>query len=962
MNIPGFLTAPGRKSFFIRLVAHFAAGALLFLLIIMSLRAVMNAVNRTSFISQRLDDYPRLYDNYVRENSEWWEWWQDRDYEKRADLGVIIFTSDKTHVNERDRLEYIAGILGAEEARIVDDGEDVTVREHDSDVITSSHHLPDGRVLVLVFHGQQKDSRMSIHENDDVFMRSLQTGLEGHILVLHDDELSVCPEDEEGANIKAMVSYMLESGKMQPATLKAEASNSENGVAMHIRRNSGTSSIPSWRYLLYSAAYSNNDDLVVYAVKIDDLVRFGHKRSWSLWFLCTMLSILLGICLYRTRLYHAADEQIPAADRMHPARVRGASAFFVATLLLFLSVLFIQLLSDVNQSAEAAENEAVYVKNVINEESDRAWIIEDEFDSMYTKRLETTAKLISDNPAISGMNYLDELCSALGGKMLSVYDNDGNLVASNRPLQLDETARYTESFATLTDSDGNDVGTLMLTRSEEKDTDRIYRDWISDKDGTVSGLVELRVDPDQLDELLVDTKMEEVIGDIDLLDSMHIVVIENSKDHKIIGGSYSNWIGDKAEEHGILSQYFYDGYEGIVNFEGNKCYSSVFEYDNCFVVIGSEDLPMLVFLIGVIFLFIVLLLVMTFFIYRPLSVRLYDFQRNEYLTQSTDVPARSEYPLVWEFLRGFMLSVFALSAILYFISKGNPTGLTYNVVRGTWVRGVSVVTVTTCVMLISVVFAAQELINIICARLSGFLSPKGQTIAKLIDSGTAYIGAIVMIIYTLSMLGVNTATLVGGVGATALVFTLGANSLIADVLAGLFIIFEGDFTVGDVVVVDDFRGIVTDISMRTTKLMDDNTKDIRIINNSQIKQLVNQSREDSIVIVDIDLLPGVVLEEAEEKIREGIRALPEKYPEIIGTPQYWGVSKLPSKNSFSGKIGNATLRAAFGCKENDKEMLTYKVYRDLTRVVQKANERPEAVIEAEKKEEEARLSKRNVNI
>lgn len=945
MSIHSFFTNSAKKRFIVRLLARFVVGALLFLLIIMNLRAAMNAANRTAFITQRLDDYPRLYDNYIRENSQWWEWWQNRDYEKRADLATIIYTSDSTHTNESDRLEYIADILGAEEARIVDEGAGVTIRQDDSDVITSSHHLPDGRVLMLVFHGQQKDSRMSIHENDDVFMRSLHAGLQGHILVIHEGELSVCPEDEQGERVKDMVSYMLETGRLQPETLKAQAVNNEKGVAMRVKRNAGTSLIPSWSYLLYSAAYSNNDDFVIYAVKVSDMVRFGHKRSWSLWFLCTSLSVLLGLSLYRTRLYHPVDEEIPAQDRIHLARARGASAFFVAALLLFTSILLIQLLSVVNQSAIAAENEAEYLKSVISEEADRAAKIEEEFDSMYNKRLETTAKLISDNPTLSGMNYLDELCNALGGKILSVYDNEGNLVASNQPHLSVETGKRTGSIATLTDSDGNDIGTLELTRAEESDTDRIYRKWITDKDGAVSGLVELRVDPNQLEELLADTRMEEVIRDTDLLDTMHIVIIENEGDYKIIGGSYANWVGDKAEEHGILSQYFYDGYEGVVNFEGNKCYSSVFEYDNCFVVTGSEDLPMLVFLVGVIILFIVLLLVMTFSIYRPISVKLYDYQRNEYINGGASLPERNEYPQVWEFMREFMLSVFVLSAILYFISKGNPTGLTYNVVRGTWVRGVSVVTVTTCVMLISVVFAAQELIDIICVRLSGFLSPKGQTIAKLINSGTAYIGAIVMIIYTLSMLGVETTTLIGGVGVTALAFTLGANSLIADVLAGLFIIFEDDFTIGDVVVIDDFRGIVTDISMRTTKLMDDNTKDIRIINNSQIKQLINQSREDSVVIVDIDLITGIVLENAEQKIKEGIKGLPEKFPEIIGTPQYWGVSKLPQKNAITGKIGNATLRVAFSCKEQDKEMLSYRVYRDLTAVIQKANEMPVNVTE-----------------
>ena len=200
--------------------------------------------------------------------------------------------------------------------------------------------------------------------------------------------------------------------------------------------------------------------------------------------------------------------------------------------------------------------------------------------------------------------------------------------------------------------------------------------------------------------------------------------------------------------------------------------------------------------------------------------------------------------------------------------------------------------------------------------------------------------ALGMIIYALSMFGVNTATLIGGVGATALIFTLGANSLIADVLAGIFIIFEGDFTVGDVIVIDDFRGIVTDIGMRTTKLMDDNTKDIRIINNSTIKSLTNQSRENSMVVMDIPVSRAVGLEKGEEILKEALRKLPEEYPEIIGAPYYWGISKLPEKSPYTGKLGGFKARIAIECRESDKEMLTYQVSRSLIALVSNLNSDP----------------------
>ena len=213
------------------------------------------------------------------------------------------------------------------------------------------------------------------------------------------------------------------------------------------------------------------------------------------------------------------------------------------------------------------------------------------------------------------------------------------------------------------------------------------------------------------------------------------------------------------------------------------------------------------------------------------------------------------------------------------------------------------------------------------------MSPRGKTICKLLDSSFAYIGTIAMIIYALSMFGVNTTTLIGGVGITAVIFTLGANSLIADVLAGIFIIFEGDFTVGDVVVIDDFRGIVTDIGVRTTKLMDDNTRDIKIINNSKIVELTNQSREKSTVMIDISVGSSVGLERGEQILQEALTLLPSKFPKIIGTPEIWGVSQLPSKNPYSGKMGGCSVRIAFDCLEKDKEMLTYQIYRELVPLV-----------------------------
>ena len=122
--------------------------------------------------------------------------------------------------------------------------------------------------------------------------------------------------------------------------------------------------------------------------------------------------------------------------------------------------------------------------------------------------------------------------------------------------------------------------------------------------------------------------------------------------------------------------------------------------------------------------------------------------------------------------------------------------------------------------------------------------------------------------------------------------------------------------------------------MRTTKLMDDNTRDIMIIGNSKISELINQSRESSVVIIDIPISYDLVGQEQGEKIlKEAIAKLPDKFPGIIGEPQYWGVSELPEKNKISGVLSDFKARVAFDCHESDKEMLTYKIYRELVELV-----------------------------
>ena len=90
-----------------------------------------------------------------------------------------------------------------------------------------------------------------------------------------------------------------------------------------------------------------------------------------------------------------------------------------------------------------------------------------------------------------------------------------------------------------------------------------------------------------------------------------------------------------------------------------------------------------------------------------------------------------------------------------------------------------------------------------------------------------------MLYFCLALLGIDTATLLASAGILTLIVGLGAQTLVSDILAGLFIIFEGEFQVGDIVTIGDWTGTVVEIGVRTTKIQDGN-QNIKVISNSNV--------------------------------------------------------------------------------------------------------------------------------
>ena len=163
-----------------------------------------------------------------------------------------------------------------------------------------------------------------------------------------------------------------------------------------------------------------------------------------------------------------------------------------------------------------------------------------------------------------------------------------------------------------------------------------------------------------------------------------------------------------------------------------------------------------------------------------------------------------------------------------------------------------------------------------------------QLIEKLLVYGIYIIGAVV----ALGCLGVDTTAIFVSAGVIGIVVGFGAQSLIEDVITGLFIILEGEFGIGDIITIDGFRGEVKSIGLRTVSIIDLGGN-IRIINNSEIGSLVNLSEVTSVAVVNVPISYEDPLKQAEAAVQEALSELPSEYPEIFKeAPIYKGVDVL----------------------------------------------------------------------
>lgn len=183
----------------------------------------------------------------------------------------------------------------------------------------------------------------------------------------------------------------------------------------------------------------------------------------------------------------------------------------------------------------------------------------------------------------------------------------------------------------------------------------------------------------------------------------------------------------------------------------------------------------------------------------------------------------------------------------------------FNEQAGEWLRSHGV----TILIIILVAIAAYYLLGVTTKALSrriqamddvedSELDRRTKTIFRVVHSTGVVIVVGTAIMMILTELGVAITPVLASVGFVGLAFGLGAQTLVKDMIAGLFILIEDQYTVGDVAEIGGITGTVEHMTLRATELRDINGT-VHIIPNGEIRIVANKSRDWSRAIVDVNV-------------------------------------------------------------------------------------------------------------
>ena len=604
----------------------------------------------------------------------------------------------------------------------------------------------------------------------------------------------------------------------------------------------------------------------------------------------------------------------------------------VMIVMLFLFHFYLQTLYLMSTWAEAASRYTEKIEKNVAYETEAAASYITVYDREKKSQLGLFTHLLSVNPDLYTSAWLDEVSYDVNATELQILDTEGNCKVAS-------SAMAYQIFVPEKAGDNTTVNVAEETARQDEGRETV--DWIRDgrrvilpiagSDGNNSGYLYVWYFDPSVDEALQRFSLAGILGRV-LPGSGGFVFSIDSETKKFSYYPDEDMTGRDALEYGLTENQIRDNYCDFVTINGKTYYvvTDAIGINIIYFAISKSNLlnqrfPVCVAaaILGAILLF---LAGMALYTSRE-QIEIVQPDEGRHTVKEDQNSPEYRTLRVLEYYAVIAAALFA--AYSTFRGNGGSGGVLGYVLDGRWERGINVFALSSAAIIMSkgaiIVFLFSRLVRAV----SDILPIRGGTILRMVGSLVTYVAIAFLIYRCMICFGLNPTALMASAGIVSVVLGIGANSLVGDILAGIFLLMEGNVQVGDVVQVGDFRGYVMELGIRMTKLFDMDTDDVKIIPNNEVRNVVHMTMRSAIVYSDFQIRYEERLESVEKILREELKNVPDKSPLILDGPTYIGVRSLDENG--------VVLRMASRCHEPCRRKVEREVNRIVYRIFQKNN-------------------------
>lgn len=650
-----------------------------------------------------------------------------------------------------------------------------------------------------------------------------------------------------------------------------------------------------------------------------------------------------GLSLYDYALSNAHN--IRKEKRYEPAFIRKVAALYGITGLLIMGIssAYIYSLNGLHEaSVNGGDALTMLEKRIVMNISRDSYGVRSSIDS-FIDYGEHISELLDQYPQLRNSESLKELSNCIGASSVTLYDHTGKEIVSS--------AGYIDMFlGTNAESTTYDFrrilkGVPSIVHEAEKDeTTGLTEARIGIRTGDASspgkyGVLLMSIDPSVLEQAAT----EEIESTLRFMaDEETLLWIAERESGTILAASDNKLIGNDIYSIGLGENDLADGLMKGIFMENGRYFVISSLLDNPVITENAERLNHSVTYYaisrtatnyGVLYtvanccvVYLVIFIFLAWYILKDYTEEFYQKCRSSRRAKKEEND--TSHKSLWRHLfgqgsywsslrpvqRAFMITKILIALFLFMqfpllsVNESGHSSLLYYILAGSWERGLNMFAISRVMILAGEMMLGILSLNFVLKIIGRQIGTKGETVCRLILSVVRYVSIASFVGLALYYLGIDKTTLLAAFSILSLAISLGSQSLVADIIAGILFILEGEFDVDDEVVIGSHSGKVLEIGVRSTRLLCEGN-DVMVINNKEINTIINKSQRNTVFSIDVVISSDYQVDEIREILDRELPAIGARDERILSGPVFDGITKIGYRNM--------TLSIVTECRQED---------------------------------------------